>query len=216
MGAVADVAGPLANEARRTLPAPDAGIARVVGVLAATPWSPNAWLTRASELARAVGPRHVRHLLGAMVHPPPRAPEHPPWEWLFRVQVAAAFILGRVDDGWQGSARRRAFLSLIYGVVDWTTTAAIVAGTELARADESAAEGVRNELLGPNFKLWNTPIHYACIFEPLIACMPRLPNVDDEFRTTVREIREQMEALPVSSDDVQAELDVASRALPPD
>ena len=45
--------------------------------------------------------------------------------WLPRAQLAAAQVLAWIDEGWDGSARRKALLSLLYGPFDWTTGAAI-------------------------------------------------------------------------------------------
>ena len=107
---------------------------------------------------------------------PPNAPEGiDAWDWVFRVQVAAALCLVGVDAGWGGSIRERALMSLWLGPLDWTTTAALIALTEVARSERNVASAivqiVVRELDGPI-----NPIRWACIVEPMMWLLDRAPD----------------------------------------
>jgi tetratricopeptide (TPR) repeat protein len=106
-------------------PAPE--VARLVAELAARPYEASSWWLKAEQSARQLGTAHLRDLLGVMLHPPARPAHLPIWVWLQRVQFAAAFIIARIDQGWENSLRRRMLLSLARGPLDWTVGAAIVA-----------------------------------------------------------------------------------------
>ena len=110
---------------RPALAAPDAAVQDAIAALALAPYHPHANWAQASHVAARYGVRHVRDLLAVMVYPPPLPPGVTALEWLPRVQLAAAQVLGQVDGGWEGSERRRALLSILFGPMDWTTCAAI-------------------------------------------------------------------------------------------
>jgi hypothetical protein len=130
-------------EVRQALPPPGKRVRHAVGELVTEPWFLPSWWER----ARALGPTlasSVDEILGAMVHPP-RPPETiDAVEWVFRHQVASAFLLAHLDSGWSGSRRRDALLSLVDGVMDWTTDAAILALRELALDEPAALDEVED------------------------------------------------------------------------
>jgi hypothetical protein len=49
-----------------------------------------------------------------------------------RIQLAAASVLAHLDEGWENSVRRKALYSILFGPLDWTTTAAIITLSYLA------------------------------------------------------------------------------------
>jgi hypothetical protein len=77
-----------------------------------------------------------------MVHPPRRPDGIMIWTWLHRVQVAAAFICAHLDDGWQGSLRKRVLFSLAHGPLDWTVEAALVALAQIAREEPATVPDI--------------------------------------------------------------------------
>jgi tetratricopeptide (TPR) repeat protein len=119
-------------EVRQTLHAPPAEVGRVVSELAASPYFLPAWWSRARKEGPGLGPSRVDDVLGAMVHPPRPPAGMDAVEWVFKNQLAGAFLLAHVDAGWEGSRRREVLFSLVDGVMDWTTDAAILALRELA------------------------------------------------------------------------------------
>ncbi|MGE0708234.1 MAG: tetratricopeptide repeat protein [Planctomycetota bacterium] len=161
------------------LPPPSERVAGLVAALAGADYDPTEWGALALELAKDLGPAAAPELLAAMVHPyeDGRLEGVPPWEWLFRVQVAAAFIVARLDAGWEGSARRAALRALLHGPLDWTTTAALVAVTQLAQEEPALAPSLLGELL-PWLDAPPSPIQWMSAGEPLRHLLPRFPGLD--------------------------------------
>jgi tetratricopeptide (TPR) repeat protein len=160
--------------ARPALAPPPGEFAQAVGAIAATPYEPEAWRTTAAKLGRGIGATAMVHLAAVMAHPPKRPPEQTPWDWLFRVQTVTALALAGVDEGWEGSARREALSSLLDGPVDWCATAAILAMTEIARAEPTHAPAIAARLCAELDEPTN-PIRWQCIRAPLTTLLERLP-----------------------------------------
>jgi tetratricopeptide (TPR) repeat protein len=124
------------------LPPPSAEVSARIAALAAEPYDPQVNWARASHVAVKMGAGKVTELLAVMVHPPALPPGAHALAWLPRVQLAAAQVLGQIDEGWEQSARRRALLSLLYGPWDWTTCAAIRTLAWIAREEPAHATDV--------------------------------------------------------------------------
>jgi tetratricopeptide (TPR) repeat protein len=117
---------------------PDPAVAAAVAGLAARPFDAGVWSHLARQVTPDLGPPPLDALLAAMVNPPPRPTEYTIWDWIQRVQVASAFLIARLDDGWEDSLRRRALLSLARGPLDWSVGAAIIALGQLALEEPAA------------------------------------------------------------------------------
>jgi tetratricopeptide (TPR) repeat protein len=126
------------------LPPPSPGVAARIAALAAEPYDPHVNWARASHVAAEMGTGKVPELLAVMVHPPALPPGAHALAWLPRVQLAAAQVLGQIDEGWEQSARRQALLSLLYGPWDWTTCAAIRTLAWIAREEPAHATDVHH------------------------------------------------------------------------
>ena len=123
--------------------APSEGIAQVLAVFADRRYRLPAWFELAKDTAERLGPGALASLLGAMVHPPaPPSASHDAFDWTFRVQIAAALNIARLDAGWVGSLRRDALLALVRGAPDWSAAAAALALAELARSERAARSEV--------------------------------------------------------------------------
>lgn len=107
---------------------PDPAIQEKVEQLAAQPYNLRRWWAQASQLAAELGSDALSQLLASLTWPgrPPAAlPD--PLAWTTRSQTATTFVLAHLDDGWEGSLRRRVLYSLLLGPRDWTTESAIIA-----------------------------------------------------------------------------------------
>lgn len=171
---------------------PRAEVATVVARLAAREYDLAAWGEEAKRLGKELGFAAVSDLLGTMVHPPPMPEGMPSWVWLPRVQLAAALILSHVDEGWQGSIRRKVLSSLLRGPMDWSVDATIVALTELAQTSREIEADVTIAFLDAVSRI---PRPGHCCYEYALACNAmRLPNLPDEARQafgTMRRILEE-------------------------
>src|SRR5579875_1298485 len=117
------------------VPPPDPAIAEHIAVLAQTPYALDRWHWPARELGESLGPSALISLLGVMVHPPTPPEGWETWDWLYAVQIASALTIAFIDKGWVGSRRKAALTSLIYGPMDWSGAAALIAMAVLARQD---------------------------------------------------------------------------------
>ena len=125
-----------------------ASIAAPIAELAASPYHAAIWIEHAQIVGRELGVDAVEGLLGAMLHAPPMPDGWWPWDWMVHVQVAAAMALAFVDEGWDESARQAALTSLVYGPVDWTAAAGLVALTRLACVDPERGPDIEPILEG--------------------------------------------------------------------
>jgi hypothetical protein len=110
--------------------------------------------------------------------------------WLPRVQLAAAQVVGQVDRGWEGSARREALFSVLLGPSDWTTQAAIRVLARLARDYEPIAPDIHDAF--QQLADHRPDTGYCCWEETLFRCwrdLPHLfPNERQEMDRLLREI----------------------------
>lgn len=175
-------------------------VAKAVADMAALPYSLQGWWDQAQTIAQVIGVASLNDLLGVMVHPPvqPRPkgslmgrllnrPEttFAIWDWMHRVQVAAAFTIACLDSGWNESTRKRALFSLARGPMDWTVEAAIIALTKIgldspiARSDIFALFA---ELLD------NIPRGGMCPYiDALCQCGLMLPSLPDDLRARLEQ-----------------------------
>lgn len=181
--------------ARPGLPAPSGDVRAAIAKIATQPWVAARWNAQARELATALGPDAVRDVLATMVHPPETPVGAPPDVFRFHVQVAAASVACRLEESaeWKGSVRERAMHALVNGPLDWTTTAAIVALTELATEKPDLASAIRGDLLTPLVEISKSAIHYACVIRPLVHCLLRFPHTPPELRDVLVGMRRDIE-----------------------
>ncbi len=178
-------------QARPNVGRPDSETAHAIHELAASPFHLEFWEPKARQLASRLGPGRLQALLGTMVHPP--RPPDSSWRvlvWVQRVQVAAALVIAHLDAGWDGSQRKRALYSLLYGPVDWTVDAAIIALGCLARGDaairaevEQAFAWMQNQVPQEGF---------TCFEYPLVSTWIALGNHDDVTRARLEAWQERV------------------------
>lgn len=178
--------------ARPALPPPAAAVASAIAELAVQRFGIVPWCREAEPLGRRLGPSALEDVLATMVHPPPRPDGWAPWYWRQQVIVAAALVLAFVEEGWAESGRRAALHSLLFGPVDWTTTAGIVAMTELAFRGGAP----REDALAWFDRLLDVPASpaiYECIDVPLVEHMLQLELPAERLAALRRRRRELIE-----------------------
>jgi hypothetical protein len=113
-------------------------------------------------------------------------------DWIGRVQLAAAQVLAHVDSGWEGSVRRSALLSALWGPADWTTMAAIVALAQLGTEDEMLAYEVHAafERLASS----RPEGAYVCYEHALFYNWLTLPMLLDREREQIEAVLKRLEA----------------------
>jgi tetratricopeptide (TPR) repeat protein len=144
--AVADVAFPLwthdGTRAAPALPAAGPATTALIADLASQRYHPHDNWAQASHVAALLGPDAAAQVLAVMVNPPPVPAGTHALAWLPRVQLAAAMVVGQIDAGWEGSQRRAALHSLLFGPADWTTTAGIRVLGWIARSEPAHAQDI--------------------------------------------------------------------------
>ena len=168
----------LSVEGRPAYAAPSGAVSSRLAALASSEYSRLAWRDRASGLKRELGVGVHRELLAAMVHPPKIA-HADPWDSRFRVMVAAALTLAQSVEGPLASSEAgRLLVGLLDGPVDWATTAATIALTDLALfRPELEAEII--ELFVTRLTIPLSPVRYQCFVEPTCWVLLRLPHLPD-------------------------------------
>jgi hypothetical protein len=112
---------------------PDATVADSIAELAQAPYALDLWHAPARALGQRLGVDALMSLLGVMVHPPTTPAGWDDWDWLIAIQIASALTLAYIDEGWEDSRRKAVLTSLIYGPMDWSGAAALIAMAVLAR-----------------------------------------------------------------------------------
>jgi hypothetical protein len=126
-------------------------------------------------------------VLAVMVHPPAPPKGVEPWDWHFRVQVAAALIASHMGkEAWAESPRRKALEAVLDGPADWTNTAAVIALLDVARRDEAARPSAIAALLRTTRRSLNPPVYQNAI-RPAAFALLELPGLAADV---VRELRE--------------------------
>jgi tetratricopeptide (TPR) repeat protein len=174
------------KKARPAMEPPSMKVAHAISTIAQTPYDSARW----SEMARLQAGRFrglEDDILATMCQPPPLpANDEEPWSWPFRVQVVAAMLLSRSPHSWK--SRRKTLRELLFGVVDWTSTAAIIAMTQLAEDEPELGYEIFLDLIELFGEEEAGPIWYQCILYPLFQCLPRLP-LPLELRTIIVGLR---------------------------
>jgi hypothetical protein len=124
------------------VPAPDPRCADAIANVAKRSYGIDRWAKPCAELGAQMGPGWMHQLAMTMVHPPKGPDDVDPFEWVQRVQIAAALTIAHLDQGWEGSVRKRALTSLALGPVDWTVSAAILAMSIVAKSDPNARRDI--------------------------------------------------------------------------
>ena len=116
------------------VPPPDPAIAQQIAELAQMPYVLLRWYALAHTLSQQLGEVALTDLLGVMVHPPATPTSWDEWDWITAVQIASALTIASLgnDTVWEGSRRKAALTSLIYGPTDWSGAAALIALAVLA------------------------------------------------------------------------------------
>jgi hypothetical protein len=144
------------------------------------------WIGYAVQIGGRFGAGGVPALLGVMAHPPAAPAGWRNWDWTARVQFAAALVLAGT-----GPEALDVLTDLANGPLDWTTAAAVVALTAVARSRPEFAPRVR-QLFTDLYR--DLPRPGADYYENIILnCHLRLPNVPPEERAAVRATRAEYE-----------------------
>lgn len=120
------------SDAAPALPPPPDDVVRQIAAIAMVPLVNDQLWAAASRAAANLGESRVAEILSVMVHPPAPPQGVNVLVWIARIQWAAAFVVAQLGLGWEGSPRRGALYSVLFGPRDWATEAAIVATARLA------------------------------------------------------------------------------------
>jgi hypothetical protein len=113
------------TDAKPALPPPSERVSQAIAELASSPFNRERSFARASYVAGELGPAALPDILAVMVHPPKLPLGQDALEFIPRIQLEAMHVAAQVDEGWHGSERRAALMSVLFGPMDWATNAAI-------------------------------------------------------------------------------------------
>lgn len=145
------------------------------------PFNVDAWREPARRLFQELGPQGLGDLLAVMAHPSAPPDARPAWDWIRQAQIASALTIAQLGDSmWEGSLRRDALLSLVYGPMDWSGVAGLVALASLATHEPALALSVEEiylDLLNyqPSEGAW-------ALYKPLALLLNRLPDLSGRGR----------------------------------
>jgi tetratricopeptide (TPR) repeat protein len=138
---------------------------RIVEQLASSWYLLPRWCKAAKGLATAVP--DSQELVASMAWIGPAPSDISAWQWVQRVQRAAALLLAQRDGGWA------LLRGVALGTPDWSVAAAVLALTELALDQPQRLRETRGlfmQLMGQG------PAALRCVRQVLIDCALRLPD----------------------------------------
>jgi len=169
----------LKSDATVQVPAPDPRIRAGIERIAREPYLLARWCEVGRAYAAEIGAGTLKDVLATMVHPS-LPPERMPSEiWLQRLQFAAGCTVAGMDEGWNGTLRRRALLSLLRGPIDWISGAAAVVLSEIHLSCAEARGEITRELTEQIHRLPTES--YCCLRKPLAAACLRLPDFPPDW-----------------------------------
>jgi hypothetical protein len=145
-----------------------------------------------ASTARVLGPEAAAAVIAAMIHTSEPPSWSTPWNWSWRVAVAGALVLAGLDEGWDGSVRKRALLALVDGPVDWLATAGLVALARTADREPALVATVAR-ILDDAAAAPLTPIHHMCLIEPAVQLLVQLPGASPSQRAARRARRADLD-----------------------
>lgn len=177
------------NTPRSSLPKPLEDVAKVVTKLALEPYHLDAWWAYSRYEIQGLLESFdsaviAENLLSTMVHPPNLPSGQTPWQWLQRIQISAALLLGRVEFPEEAESydlNQSKLACLLKGPADWTVNAAILALTQVARSQKATLDQVA-KLFSERLQTIpdNGPV---CYTYPLICNTLRLPGLSESTKT---------------------------------
>ena len=159
-------------------------VSRAIAELARTPYSASGWYREAGALVSSLGAAGADAVCAAMVSVAAAPAGFELEDWVFRVQVAAAFVLARLPRG------EAELWDLVYGPADWVSSAAIVALAQLAIEQPARREAIGAELSAQLGALPN-PIGYMCLTLPAALNLLRIPELAPQLREAALRIRNE-------------------------
>ncbi len=156
------------------LPPPPEELAEAVASLAAEPFHIDAWWAYAASLPEV----DVRPCL-AHIPPPPEG--MPAWEWVQRVQLAAALGLAREEEG------RDVLRALLREPPDWAVGAAVVALAAAAHRDEAALSSTVED-----FRRLLVHSRAPCQTLPLVCCSLWFPELPEPLRASLHVLKRRL------------------------
>jgi hypothetical protein len=105
-------------------------------------------------------------------------------DWVFRWQIAALLGLAGSERGWDGTAKRDAFVSLLGGAIDWPLAAAVRVVAEIAVQEPDTTADIRSLLIDLGAALKRPP--NSAITETVLIALELIPYVGDELKDSLR------------------------------
>jgi tetratricopeptide (TPR) repeat protein len=170
---------------------PPTQIASAIAAIAQTRYGLELWRAPAQRLAGELGPGGVQGLLGVMVHPPHQPTDEPAWDWLRKVQIAAAMTIARLDGSWAESVRRRALVALAYGPMDWSGAAAVLALGDLAETETGPRRDIERLLVDlagyrPSGGAWALSL-------PMVVALLLIPRLGEDGRAALQRLTNEVQ-----------------------
>ena len=181
------------TEACPALPVPPSDLLSAFSENLTLPFSLNEWGTVAAGLAKDFRKLAPCEILGTLIQPPDFPQTEWPWNWLFRSQLMGLLILARSQTkSWINSNQGQHVKDIVYGPVDWTTTAALVALTDRARQDISCRDEIFDLFLSL-LKKPMSPIWFMCAYKPIWQLLQHFPGLDSDINEIVQKRVEEFE-----------------------
>jgi tetratricopeptide (TPR) repeat protein len=173
------------------LPKSSIVVVKAMTQIASTPYRLPEWSHQASECARELGEEALEELLAVMVHPPTPPDTQTEWEWIQNIQLAAALTIAHLSQDWERPSqkkgfedvltepapRQKALHALLFGAMDWTVSAAIIALTSIALNEPERESQILRWFRDSFYQIPQGS--YVCYSATLAICGLLLPSMNE-------------------------------------
>ncbi len=173
------------TEPHPALPAPPDSLRQQFAAIASLPYDLKVWARRAADLALRFTDQDIPQLLAVTVHPPHAPTPERECQWILQIQIVVALtILHRRHGPLADSPAEDGLRSMLFGPMDWTNIAAVIA---LMHHAVDADDAKVSERIGRLFliRLKATPRPGHCCFAyPALWALCALPKIDAQTHET--------------------------------
>lgn len=174
------------------LPKPPQNVADEIRRLALRPFDPGVLWAEASHITDRHPDITPEQWMACICHPPSLPQDVDVFDYLVRVQLAVTDTLAHLDEGWSGSQRRDALLSVLHGPMDWSVSTAAFTLFRLVRNEPALFAEVHNAF--SKLEAHRPDSGAVCWEEALYWCWTGLPglyeNESDELWEKYRALRD--------------------------
>ena len=174
--------------------APAMAVRNAVQRIAESPYALKSWSRQAATAAAELRDVKPEEVMAVAAHFPPGPPYMPLWDWAFRIQMASALVVSHMESTpWATSRRRDVLLDVLDGHADWSSTAVIIAMTDVVQRDPAQADSIVETFVRLAVRDF-TPAQIQHVIRPAASLLIEFEATPEDMKPSIRTIVEHIGA----------------------